>query len=186
MYRSVESGQAGPKAMFDTDVHEGVRDGNGKFNWRFVFPNVPVPSRFPRLRLQVFDYNVFTSDSFLCESLLNLENIFKEAQQTQQTVARGKRFFKLSSPNFPGEPRGEIDIQILLLPMMQAAKSPVGSARDKPNESPFLPDPVRESKGFFDSGLFKFVRIAVILGVLIAIIAAIFVGSAPPEGGVVS
>ena len=130
----------------------------------------------------MFDYNVFGSDGYLCESLLNMESIFKEAHSLQAKVERPKRFFKLGSSNHPGLPRGEIDIQVQLVPVAYALKKPVGPARDRPNEEPFLPDPVRETKGFFDSPIFKFIRYIIILGVLIGIILAIVVSSQPPSG----
>lgn len=39
------------------------------------------------------------------------------------------------------ESRGDVRVQIDILPVDQADKNPVGKARDNPNHSPFLPAP---------------------------------------------
>ena len=86
--------------------------------------------------------------------------------------------FRLSSSNHGGESRGEIDLQINLMPVSQAEKNPVGNARDKPNEDPFLGEPERKRSGAFDNWLASicmkywwiflfFITVAVVVVVLI-------------------
>jgi hypothetical protein len=137
-----------------------VRDGSGKFNWRMKYL-VQVPCKHPRLRVQVYDHDMFSLDGFACETVINLETLFREALLSQDEVKRPKKHFKLTSSNHLGENRGEIDLQINLMPINLAEKNPVGNARDKPNEDPFLSDPVRERTGMFDSPLFRYLKMLV-------------------------
>jgi hypothetical protein len=37
IYFSAEDSTRGPQQLHETDVHDGVRDGNGKFNWRMKY-----------------------------------------------------------------------------------------------------------------------------------------------------
>ena len=61
----------GSTTDYETDVHDGVRDGNGKFNWRMKYA-VQVPCKHPRLRMQVYDHDMFSLDGFACEMIINL------------------------------------------------------------------------------------------------------------------
>ena len=63
------------------------------------------------------------------------------------------------------------------LPEKNFTKSPVGMARDKPNDDPFLPEPSRKIRSFFNSNFMKWVRRVVLLGALIAIIFFSTLGS---------
>jgi hypothetical protein len=152
LYFSSEDSTRGPQQLHETDVHDGVRDGNGKFNWRMKYA-VQVPCKHPRLRVQVYDHDMFSLDGFACETIINLETLFREALLSQNEVKRPKKHFRLSASNHIGETRGEIDLQINLMPASQAEKNPVGNARDKPNEDPFLGEPERKRSGMFDNWL---------------------------------
>ena len=169
-------GVPAPKQVFETDVHEGVRDGSGKFNWRMKY-RIPIPCKTPRLRIQVHDYEMFGIDTFICDCVINLNHILKEAMHSGEEVSKPKSYFRLSSSNFAGDSRGEIDLQINILPEKVFTKSPVGMARDKPNDDPFLPEPSRKIRSFFNSNFMKWVRRVVLLGAIIAIIFFSTLGS---------
>jgi hypothetical protein len=182
MYVSAEllyftaDGEQGAKQVFETDVHDGVRGGDGKFNWRMKF-RVPIPCKNPRIRVQVHDYAMFGVDGFIAESIINLHQIFKEALHTQAEVAKSKSYFRLSSSSFPGETRGEVDLQMNILPLKDAEKNPVGAARDKPNDDPFLPEPVRKVRSFFNSNFMYYVKIVFFVGILAGVIFFTVVGT---------
>ena len=160
-----------PQQVHETDIHDGVRDGNGRFNWRMKY-SVEVPCKHPRLRVQIYDHDLFSLDGFACETIINLETLFREALLTGLEVKRSKKYFRLTSSNHQGENRGELDLQIHMLPISQAEKNPVGNARDKPNEDPFLPDPVRKTRGFFDSPIFRYICYALVCVMFIGIAVA--------------
>ena len=175
LYFSSEDSTRGPQQLHETDVHDGVRDGSGKFNWRMKY-QVQVPCKHPRLRVQIYDHDMFSLDGFACETVINLETLFREALLSQDEVRRPKKHFRLSSSNHLGENRGEIDLQINLMPITMAEKNPIGNARDAPNEDPFLSDPVRLRTGMFDSPLFRYLKMffcfALFIG--IGVLAVIF------------
>ena len=139
--------------------------------------NLPVPCKNPRLRIQVLDYSMFGVDGFVCESVINLNRIVKQALATQEEVAKPKQYFRLSSSNFPGQGRGEVDLQINLLPIREADKKPVGAAREKPNDDPFLPEPVRKVRSMFSSNFMIWVRRIVILSIIGGAIAFSIIGT---------
>ena len=168
LYFSSEDSTRGPQQLHESDVHSGVRDGAGKFNWRMKYL-VQVPCKHPRLRVQVYDHDMFSLDGFACETVINLETLFREALLSQDEVKRPKKHFRLTSSNHLGENRGEIDLQISLMPINLAEKNPVGNARDKPNEDPFLSDPVRIRTGMFDSPLFRYLRMFICVAVFVGL-----------------
>ena len=138
---------------------------------------VPIPCKNPRIRVQVHDYAMFGVDGFIGESIINLHQTFKEALQTQAEVSKAKTFFRMSSSSFPGESRGEVDLQMNIVPLRDAEKNPVGAARDKPNDDPFLPEPVRKVRSFFNSNFMYYVKIVFAIGVFAGTIFFIVVGT---------
>ena len=119
--------------------------------------------------MQIYDHDMFSLDGFACETVINLEQLFREALLSQDEVRRPKKHFRLSSSNHLGESRGEIDLQINLMPVSLAEKNPVGNARDKPNEDPFLPDPIRKRSGMFDSPIFRYLKMLFCLGIFVGL-----------------
>lgn len=64
---------------FDTDVHNGSKDGSGTFNYRMLFP-VMIPSRLPRLKVQVWDQDLFSADTFIGEANVNMSTFFSQVR----------------------------------------------------------------------------------------------------------
>jgi hypothetical protein len=60
-------------------------------------------------------------------------------------VDRARRWLPMTHPDWPGQKRGDLDIQMSCVTRRHADARPVGIAREAPNENPFLPDPPRES-----------------------------------------
>ena len=51
--------------------HWNSKDGCGSFNWRMKFPLLlPYPN--PRLKIQIWDKDIVSSDDMICEAILNL------------------------------------------------------------------------------------------------------------------
>eukprot|EP00947_MAST-08B_sp_MAST-8B-sp1_P004388 g4388.t1 len=60
-----EDGKPGPVVPQETDYHAGVRDGHATLNERFKFP-VEIPAKRCRLKLAVYDHNLFSMDGEIC------------------------------------------------------------------------------------------------------------------------
>lgn len=130
----------------ETDVHRFIRDGTGNFNWRMKF-NLLSPSKFPRLRLMVWNQDFLSANDSLGETIMDLQWLIDmlRSHGSDNPIERPRTTLPLSHTNWPGLNRGEIDMQISVLRKVVADKNPVGNARDLPNKDPFLPEPYRES-----------------------------------------
>jgi len=68
-----------PQLSQQTDVHDSVMDGCGKFNWRILYPDVFLPYDTPRLKLQVYDKDRIGPNDAIAEANLNLKGFFQKA-----------------------------------------------------------------------------------------------------------
>jgi len=119
-----------------TDTHYGVDDGIGTFNWRLIF-ELKVPCRDPRLLLRVWN-DKFIGDNTVAEVTLDLSKDFHRARQENAAIELPRGAVRMTSPSFPGEVCGILELEGLLLPRDEAALRPVGEGREEPNEDPFL------------------------------------------------
>ena len=62
-----------PSIEKTTDTHFKCRDGTALFNYRMKFP-LSMPAEFPRIKLQVYDYDLMGGDNSLGETTLNIKN----------------------------------------------------------------------------------------------------------------
>ena len=99
---------------------------------------------------------MFGVDGFVCESIINLNRIVKQALVHRKKLRNQNNILNCQAQTFPANPV-EVDLQINLLPLKQAEKNPVGAAREKPNDDPFLPEPVRKVRSYFSSDFMKWV-----------------------------
>lgn len=67
-----------PQMVQQTDTHDSVMDGCGKFNWRIVYPDVFLPYTTPRLKIQVFDKDHIGPNDSIAEANLNLKGFFQK------------------------------------------------------------------------------------------------------------
>jgi hypothetical protein len=61
-----------------TDVHDSVMDGCGKFNWRIIYNDIMLPYDVPRLKVQVFDKDHIGPNDAIAEANLNLKGFFQK------------------------------------------------------------------------------------------------------------
>ena len=144
-----------------TDIHFRSRNGCGAFNWRMKFP-IKLPKRsnkYPRLKLQIWDKDIFSPDDFVAERVLILKDFLRFGEIKNHSLDTDKRcvltkdkekeFWITLQPNkehgrslmnpFGEDPK--IRLSIELLPMKIVKQLPAGSGRDAPNTNPFLPFP---------------------------------------------
>eukprot|EP00026_Physarum_polycephalum_P000845 Phypoly_transcript_00846.p1 GENE.Phypoly_transcript_00846~~Phypoly_transcript_00846.p1 ORF type:complete len:1283 (+),score=292.23 Phypoly_transcript_00846:83-3931(+) len=167
-----------------TDVHDSVMDGCGKFNWRIIYSDIMLPYDIPRLKVQVYDKDHIGPNDAIAEANLNLKGFFQKglrngsakiglltnvnnlANQTMQITNTSKegsntagpynsgQWLDLYHPSFEGV-QGTLCAELELLTREEALKKPAGRGRGEPNQNPFLPEPVRPKREWF-SDLFKF------------------------------
>lgn len=127
------------KDLFEeTDTHFGCDDGTATLNWRLVFKNVMIPCKQPRLTVQIWNDNMLASDEVLAEVTLDFSKDFLIARKNNSTVDFPKGSLYMYHPAFPGEVRGVIDLEAILLPADEVRERPAGVGRDEPNQDPFL------------------------------------------------
>jgi len=130
----------------DTDVHWKSADEKNppEFNWRMIFPVELYENmdRNPRLQLAIWDQDIVGANDALGESIMSLKPLYKRAMKSQAAARMEKIWVKCTHPNFEGV-RGEICVDLEVLPKADHDLSPVGKERSAPNENPFLPTPNR-------------------------------------------
>lgn len=127
------------KDLFEeTDTHFGCDDGIATLNWRLVFKNVMIPCKQPRLTVQIWNDNMLASDEVLAEVTLDFSKDFLMARKNGVVVDFPKGSLYMYHPAFPGEVRGVIDLEAILLPADEVRERPAGSGREEPNQDPFL------------------------------------------------
>ncbi|CAD8189110.1 unnamed protein product [Paramecium pentaurelia] len=131
----------------ETDVHNGSENGDGSFSYRMRFPLV-IPCPFPRLKMTVYDFSPFGSNESLGEATMSLKPIIKRLSRDGKYEMPPTKI-KLSHPNYPGQNRGQVLIQMKILTKQQADGQPVGDGQDEPNEDPYLVKPT-EGRGLAD------------------------------------
>mmetsp|Transcript_40620 Transcript_40620/g.91210 ORF Transcript_40620/g.91210 Transcript_40620/m.91210 type:complete len:1406 (+) Transcript_40620:175-4392(+) len=126
----------GDVLTLSTDVHNSADDFCGTFNWRFLF-DIWLPCRDPRLVFQVWDHNLLEASDSIAEVALDLSKDFRSARKENQSVDIPRGTVALSHPAYPGEVKGYLELQAVLMPMEEAMSRPVGAGREDPNEDPF-------------------------------------------------
>ncbi|KAJ3431796.1 c2 calcium-dependent membrane targeting [Anaeramoeba flamelloides] len=124
-----------------SDIHWRSMNGKGSFNWRYKFL-VELPSRVPRLKVQLWDKDILNPNDSIGEAVLNLGAFFKKCEKSLLEHQIKKQWIDLTHPNFDGI-QGKIQVQVSMLPLVDAQRNPVGIGRNLPNKNPFLPKPDR-------------------------------------------
>ena len=111
------------------------------------------------------------------QAVIDLSTLLNEALSSPNgVVERNKTFIRTTHNNWPGQARGDIDMQLILMPKSMADAAPVGQGREAPNRDPYLEEPKRESfwSAFFaGGGWIKYVCCLVIL-LVVVILGVIF------------
>ncbi|KAH7649076.1 hypothetical protein FG379_001665 [Cryptosporidium bovis] len=136
----------------DTDTHWNSSDGTAVFNWRFVF-NVPVPCHFPILRLQVWNRGLLVFGDALSECSLDLSSYLMRSRKLNSKININRTLINMCHPARPNEKRGEMEIEISILPLSLAESMPVGIGREEPNRDPYLPD-VTDHRNYITTSAF--------------------------------
>jgi len=135
-----------------TDTHLRSKKGLGNFNWRMKFPFMLPIKPWPRLRFQIWDLDFFSPNDFICESVISLKGLCRQALKKKDAVkimVKGKDRFWLEDLRNPGEGeknQGRMEISVELMPAAMAAQLPAGFGRSDPNQNPFLPEPAGRVK----------------------------------------
>ncbi|KAH8739078.1 hypothetical protein FG386_000945 [Cryptosporidium ryanae] len=136
----------------DTDTHWNSSDGTAIFNWRFVF-NIPVPCHFPILRLQVWNRGLLVFGDALSECSFDLSSYLMKSRKLNSKININRTLINMCHPARPNEKRGEMEIEISILPLSLAESMPVGIGRDEPNRDPYLPD-VTDHRNYITTSAF--------------------------------
>ena len=158
-------GDGDPK---ETDTHWRCSSGEACFNYRLLFDfQSPCRSKSAKeaykLKLQLFDRDLFKSNDFICEFELDLALIVKDCRATQKPIHLSRKYY---SSYFKGASKSKLDIEfetedsfwlsikrtneskpirllldLRVLPGADAVNQRVGTARSEPNHSPQLQEP---------------------------------------------
>ena len=165
------------KESKETDTHWRCTGGEAAFNYRLLFDfKSPTYSKSEReaykLRLQLFDRDLFKSNDFICEFTLDLRLLVLDCRATQRPVHLSEKYYTSYFRDaikeeggvqimleFEDEdsfwlsvkrPKDKLPIKIRLdvrvLPGKDAKNQQVGSARSEPNHSPKLSAPLGRMK----------------------------------------
>lgn len=127
-------------------------DGTATFNWRFVW-NMPVPTRNSSIHLQLWNRNILTQHDAIGETFLELASDMFRCKRSKQAVRLSRQWFRLSHPAYIIENRGLIEVEIDVVPKLEADSFPVGLGREAPNMNPYL-EPVKENRNALTSSSF--------------------------------
>lgn len=144
------------KERQETDVHWRSTNGEGNFNWRFVFP-VVLPCPVPRLKIQIWDKNVVHANASIAEAVLHLGGVLKVAYKTKCDQSISKQWVTMTHPMFPG-PQGKVELSLDFVSDSHAKSSPAGKGRNKPNQDPMLEEPQRPETSFPPWAVHKYVK----------------------------
>ena len=122
----------------ETDTHRNSKDGHGQFNWRMKF-HLKTPCEFPRLKFQVMDAGVMSSEA-IGETVLSLKSTLKKLKK-QESVSVPKSYVTFTNPVQPEDEKGMMMFSMDILTVEDANQDPVGEAQNEPNKNPYLKRP---------------------------------------------
>lgn len=122
-----------------TDTHYNCDSGNGKFNWRVLYPNIHSPLGACQLQLAVYDYWKVGPPVFVGEVNMELKHYIGVVSMSSNRVqvSGDLPLVNYSTPL----PVGSIYITLQVITQTESSCTPAGLGRDEPNCKPFLPTP---------------------------------------------
>jgi hypothetical protein len=178
----------GTEVIKETDDHKDTSDACATFNWRLIFP-VKVPCRDAKMLLEAGDGGYLWTD-LIGNVTLDFERDFGQAKRSGAEVVLPRGKVKIFHPDVPGQVRGVIELQGVLLHNIEAKQRVVGEGRDEPNDDPWLnPDDPHllkgrvslvsaglENLGKAGEALWSFGKYALLIKVLIGVGSALAAG----------
>lgn len=160
-----------PTAMNQaSDVFKGAKGGMARFDWRYVF-RVKIPSRLPRLKIQLWSKKLLKND-YVGEASINLTALFNSAAAKNERVEVKRQWVPLYHPAyFP--PKSQVSMELSLVPKAYADEYPVGLGQDAPNREPFLGTPAAPG-GFANFCTYGRIIMFTIIGILLIAALVVF------------
>ena len=150
----------------ETDTHYRCQTGKASFNYRLNY-KVTMPRKDYRFTVQAYDRDFFKSNDIIGSAMINLKQAFQDVDLTKRPLQINKKYYEkymrkdgdkplefeqeedsfwlpMLSKDKDGkiEDNGHVRIRIDITTMEHAEKNKIGSAREEPNNDPFLPPPV--------------------------------------------
>ncbi|CAB1341784.1 unnamed protein product, partial [Coregonus sp. 'balchen'] len=160
-----------------TDVHYRSLDGDGSFNWRFVFGFDYLPAEQlclvsrkehfwnldqtefrtpPKLIVQIWDNDKFSLDDYLGTVELDLLHLIPPAKTPEKCSLKmlpGVTGFTPSKQPQPNslfsQKSGKVEMTLEIVEEREVEERPAGKGRDEPNMNPKLDFPNRPDTSFF-------------------------------------
>jgi Ca2+-dependent lipid-binding protein len=76
-----------------TDTHYRCMNGKPSWSFRMLF-NVKTPREQTKLVLQAFDRDIFSSNEFICEWELDMEDLMNVVKMTKSQAHLNKRYYE--------------------------------------------------------------------------------------------
>ena len=80
------------KELQKTDIHFRCQTGCASFNWRIVLP-LRLPEQNPKIYLQVYDKDIFSSDDYMCGAIIDLKEIIKIPKLLDVPISLTRKFY---------------------------------------------------------------------------------------------
>uniref|UniRef100_A0A8C7TQZ6 Myoferlin n=1 Tax=Oncorhynchus mykiss TaxID=8022 RepID=A0A8C7TQZ6_ONCMY len=161
-----------------TDVHYRSLDGDGNFNWRFVFGFEYLPAEQlclvskkehfwsldktefripPKLIVQIWDNDKFSLDDYLGETFLYMMEEVMDARPHKSDLANSLFAQKSVRGWWPCVTEqdgkkvlgGKVEMTLEIVSEKEVDEKPAGKGRDEPNMNPKLDFPKRPDTSFF-------------------------------------
>ena len=154
------------KDALETDTHYRCQTGDASFNYRLLY-NITHPRKDYRMTVQAYDRDFFKSNDVIGSTMIDLKQAFEDVGLTKRPLMVNKQYFNdymrkegqkdyewkedgesfwlpMLAKNEEGEieNNGFVRVRIDIVPKEYAEKNKVGSAREDPNQEPYLPPPV--------------------------------------------
>jgi hypothetical protein len=144
-----------------TDVHYCSKTNKGNFNWRCVW-DLKLPKdmvnkvdqgamSWPRLRLAIYDKNLFSADEAIGEKSFPLDGLLLRGLSTGHRslyVVDGEQDFDLCDLKIATKTKEQesslkpkMKLRMELVPKILADELKAARGRAEPNQNPFLPEP---------------------------------------------
>eukprot|EP01054_Gregarina_sp_Poly1_P010346 Gregarina_sp_Poly_1__10345@NODE_735_length_6554_cov_122_722984_g550_i0_p1_GENE_NODE_735_length_6554_cov_122_722984_g550_i0NODE_735_length_6554_cov_122_722984_g550_i0_p1_ORF_typecomplete_len880_score95_64C2/PF00168_30/2_4e03C2/PF00168_30/51C2/PF00168_30/0_0018Ferlin_C/PF16165_5/8_6e02Ferlin_C/PF16165_5/0_00032_NODE_735_length_6554_cov_122_722984_g550_i04823121 len=154
----LNSEDQGQEVSLSSDVHQNSKDGNGRYNWRFIFRTAIGRQPKPQsVNLQVWHRSLLSDRELLAEKALHFTDVLHKLYvgilsgvDSDERLDSGQRSISLKPPlGQYHSAAGLVHLEWTVLSGRKANENPVGQGREEPNRDPYL-EPITESRGVAD------------------------------------